>query len=152
MARLPWEILDGARPPLHDVPEETSMSRTVIVADIPLKFKEKEPTKLDPSTHIRVQVYYEEGGTCMLSGTSNARGFYASARSVRISEHSVSFVMFKGTKSMLEVAGRFNAKRLATLAAEFKKDPKFNLLVASVLRTENLELADVQAPTVGCTL
>lgn len=126
--------------------------------DLPMKFKAQEPHKLEPGTHVRVEVYYDEGGTNFLSGQNNSRGYYASARSVTLKDGCVSFVMFKGIKTFIEGAGRYNAKKLATIAAAFRSDPRRLKLIESVLREEGRELetplaqiaeTPAQAPAVG---
>ncbi len=123
--------------------------RSIKIIDIPLKPKPTLEGKLDSPTHVRVEVFYGAGGMCYFTGQNNARGYSASARSVTIKEGCVSFILLAGTKTFLEPANRFNAKRLKVLADGFKANPMYQKIVDYVLSKENLEIAvEVQAPAV----
>ena len=87
-----------------------------------VKFYYPVPNPVERLTHVKVTVYYDEGGMCYATYTTKPRGYYVSVGGVGVSLSRPdglvceSFGMFSALASHWENADRFNAKRLRMIA------------------------------------
>lgn len=104
------------------------------------------------ATHLQVEVYYTLGGA-MFGGGPTRRGIYVSASPIEIQREGGAemrgYLLFSGTKLLLEETTRKNDRRLAQLAevalAEVRdKKGKPWELVQHVLQKNGLALAEEQ--------
>ena len=78
----------------------------------------EDPKKNKPSTHIRVSVDYDEGGTNWYSGGQRARGIHIYATPVSRDGIFESCILGQGLKSMILPMTRRNTKKQAALTVE----------------------------------
>jgi hypothetical protein len=78
-------------------------------------------------THLEISVFYEKAGMNYASYKREPGGIYVSVTPVKIAEGMVSFVLFSGTKRLLETAERLNRKRLAAVGERVEADVKMQL-------------------------
>ena len=78
-------------------------------------------------THIEVTVFYQKCGFNYGTGNREPGGIYCAARPVKVADGMVSFVLFSGTKRLLETAERLNRKRLAAVGERVEADVKLQL-------------------------
>lgn len=124
-------------------------TRSKVVADMPLKANNGN------STHMRVNVSYQKGGTNMLHGTEERGGYYVHVKAVEIEDcdgfQVVKFVLFSnGRKRLLREAKRFSQKAFAevmegaTTSVEARVG-KVHEVIEFVLDAQGLALAEVAA-------
>ena len=96
--------------------------------------------------YIDVEIGYELGGSNYFTGGSTPRGYYLSVQPVKeLQPGMTSFIAFTGTKTILERAERFSAKRLEELAQEETvpgPSIRVRALCRHVLGHQGLELAE----------
>jgi hypothetical protein len=78
-------------------------------------------------THLEISVFYQKAGMNYASYKREPGGIYVSVRPVKIADGMVSFVLFSGTKRLLETAERLNRKRLAAVGERVEADVKMQL-------------------------
>ena len=87
--------------------------RTVVISD------EQLP---EPMEFLRTEVYYSEGGANYFSGDTNARGYYVAVRPIKKENGCVSFMLFTGSKSLVQEAKRFSAKTSGLQLAMMRRE------------------------------
>ena len=90
-----------------------------------------ERNDLKNATHLEVSVHYDLGGANLLSGKTNPRGYYLSAKPVQKDGSMISYTMFSGQSCLLLETKRFTAKQFAK-AIEMAKDYEDELIAAVV--------------------
>jgi hypothetical protein len=98
-------------------------------------------------THIEVSVFYQKGGVNYASGNREPGGIYCAVRPVKIADGMVSFILFSGTKRLLETAERLNRKRLAAVGERVEADVKMQIgstweLVRHVCTAQGITIGD----------
>src|SRR5262245_35123461 len=66
-------------------------------------------------THLEISVFYQKAGMNYASYKREPGGIYVSVTPVKIADGMVNFILFSGTKRLLEAAERLNRKRLAAV-------------------------------------
>ena len=75
-------------------------------------------------THLEISVFYQKAGMNYASYKREPGGIYVSVTPVKIADGMVSFILFSGTKRLLETAERLNRKRLAAVGQRVAADVK----------------------------
>ena len=83
-----------------------------------------------PNEFMQAEVSYSKGGVCYATYKNKPRGYYLSIGPVEKKDGFVSFTIFSATAILLEEAKRFNAKKLAELAAGVKDTKEYKILFA----------------------
>jgi len=83
--------------------------RSKVIRDEPLQ---------EPNSYLRTEVFYQEGGTSYLSGNTEGRAYCVAVKPITKENGMVSFILFAGSKHMVQPAKRFSAKVLDTLASD----------------------------------
>lgn len=99
----------------------------------------------EPGKFVDISVSYHVGGTNMLAGTIDPRGYWLDAQPVDVRDGIVTFTAFTGTRCFLEEAKRFSAKHLGELAARGKDLPKYQEVLGHVLAKNHLVLTEPAA-------
>ena len=78
-------------------------------------------------THLEISVFYQKAGMNYASYKHEPGGIYVSVTPVKIANGMVSFILFSGTKRLLEAAERLNRKRLAAVGERVEADVKLQI-------------------------
>jgi hypothetical protein len=78
-------------------------------------------------THLEISVFYQKAGMNYASYKREPGGIYVSVTPVKVADGMVSFILFSGTKRLLETAERLNRKRLAAVGERVEADVKMQL-------------------------
>jgi hypothetical protein len=98
-------------------------------------------------THLEISVFYQKSSTNYVSGNREPGGIYVSVTPVKIADGMVSFILFSGTKRLLETAERLNRKRLAAVGERVEADVKMQIgstweLVQHVCTERGITISD----------
>lgn len=96
----------------------TEVKRTQHRNRIEIYFIVDGRTLREGKNRLQLSLYYSKGGANYFTGTSEARGFYASVTPVTLDGHWISTSAFSGFKKLVKEAGRFSANILPTLEAQ----------------------------------
>jgi hypothetical protein len=92
-----------------------------------LRFRIPVSNPTEDVTHLEISVFYQKAGMNYATYNREPGGIYVSATPVKIADGMVSFVLFSGTKRLLETAERLNRKRLAAVGERIEADVKLQL-------------------------
>ena len=92
-----------------------------------LRLRIPVPNLTEDVTHLEISVFYQKAGMNYASYKREPGGIYVSVTPVKIADGMVSFVLFSGTKRLLETAERLNRKRLAAVGERVEADAKMQL-------------------------
>jgi hypothetical protein len=98
-------------------------------------------------THLEISVFYQKAGMNYASYKREPGGIYVSATPVKIADGMVSFVLFSGTKRLLETAERLNRERLSAVGERVEADVKLQLgstwdLIQHVCAAQGITIGD----------
>lgn len=82
------------------------------------------------NTHLRIEIYYDLGGTSPLSGNPSPRGFYLSVNPIAKSEHSVQMAIpeEKSFRGLIKEVSRNNKKKLSAMEERLNAANQFHVL------------------------
>ena len=94
-----------------------------------------------PQKFINIELYYCQGGPNFMSGGYNKRGYRLSVTPITDNgDGGISWMITSGIAHTVEETKRFNAKRMAELAALGDKLPQYQACIDHVLAKEGLTL------------
>ena len=98
-------------------------------------------------THLEISVFYQTAGMNYASYKRELGGIYVSVTPVKIADGMVSFILFSGTKRLLETAERLNRKRLAAVGERVEADVRLQIgstweLVQHVCAAQGITIGD----------
>jgi len=99
----------------------------------------------EPNAFLRVEVFYQEGGTSYLSGNAEPRGYYVAVRPITKENGMVSFTLFSGVKKLSLIAKRFSEKALGAVAHDMNNPPYSDKLIPEMKAKALAERAAEQA-------
>ena len=109
------------------------MKRSVTVQEIPLS---------EIGKYLKVTVSYDEGGVNYFRGNCSQRGYYLGCRVVEKNGLVETFELLSGFRRLIEVSGRFSAKRLEYLADNSGTFSETRGLVDAVLAQAGATIKD----------
>ena len=92
-----------------------------------LRFRIPVSNPTEDVTHLEISVFYQKACMNYASYKREPGGIYVSVTPVKIADGMVSFILFSGTKRLLETAERLNRKRLAAVGERVEADVKMQI-------------------------
>jgi hypothetical protein len=92
-----------------------------------LRLRIPVPNPTEDVTHLEISVFYQKAAMNYASYKREPGGIYVSVTPVKIADGMVSFILFSGTKRLLETAERLNRKRLAAVGERVEADVKLQI-------------------------
>ena len=112
---------------------------------------EETPVVGRPGHFFQVRVYFGAGGMNYATYKDEPRGYYMSAKVVKIERsngmRTESYTAFSGIKDIIETATRYNAKRLQQLADGYKDLPAYKNVKEYILREKGITLEESAVAT-----
>lgn len=99
------------------------------------------PTTVE-NKFVDVEVFYDLGGMNAFTYKNEARGYYLAVQPLELDGKVIKFMLFSGTKMLLEASPRFSPKKLAEVAAKALQHPDYRELLKSVLEKGNISIAE----------
>ena len=109
------------------------MSKRRIIKELPVKGVENK------KQIIRVELYYNVGGSNFATGTIERRGYYLSVSPLELSGDFVVYTGFSGIKQLVVEAKRYGQKKFDSIEPS---EEQIQQLVEHVLSKNNLSLVE----------
>src|SRR5215510_5759245 len=112
-----------------------------------LRFRIPVSNPTEDVTHLEISVFYQKVGMNYATYKRELGGIYVSVTPVKIADGMVSFILFSGTKRLLETAERLNRKRLAAVGERVEADVKLQVgttweMVQHVCTAQGISIED----------